>query len=76
MPDYEYGKIYEIVSPSTGLRYVGSTVQTLSLRMAGHRRGYKRWLKKNYKKFIKLIYNSHSSPLVSCLLSSNRLELF
>ena len=45
MPDYEYSKIYKITSPSRGLCYIGSTTQSLSMRMSGHRRHYKHWLK-------------------------------
>lgn len=37
MPDYSKGKIYKIWSPSTGLTYIGSTIQTLSNRLSGHR---------------------------------------
>ena len=44
MPDYSYGKIYKIVSPSTGLVYIGSTCQTLSQRMTDHKKKYNRWL--------------------------------
>lgn len=36
MPDYSKGKIYKIWSPSTGLTYIGSTCQTLAVRLAGH----------------------------------------
>ena len=39
MPDYTKGKIYKLVSPS-GLVYIGSTVQRLSLRKAEHKRRY------------------------------------
>ena len=39
--DYEYGKIYKIVSPSRDLCYVGSTAQPLCNRIAKHRCGYK-----------------------------------
>jgi len=39
---YKNGKIYRIVSPShPELVYYGSTTQTLSQRMAGHRRSFK-----------------------------------
>lgn len=45
MPDYFYGKIYKIHSPShpdEGV-YIGSTCQPLSMRMGGHRRDYKKF---------------------------------
>ena len=36
--------IYAIVSISTGLKYIGSTRQTISLRMSGHRSKYKKYM--------------------------------
>ena len=41
MPDYSQGKIYTIRSYKSDEVYVGSTTQTLSLRMSKHRTGYK-----------------------------------
>jgi len=38
MPNYEKGKIYKLWSPSKNLVYYGSTIQSLSQRLAGHRR--------------------------------------
>ena len=45
MPDYSYGKIYKVVSPSSGLVYIGSTCQTLSQRMTDHKKYHKKWVK-------------------------------
>ena len=43
---YKNGKIYKIVSDDLiGVCYIGSTVQSLSNRMAGHRSTYKCYLK-------------------------------
>ena len=44
--DCSKGKIYFIRSnnPEIKSKYVGSTIQTLSQRMGGHRRGYTHWL--------------------------------
>jgi hypothetical protein len=44
--DCSNGKIYMILSnnPDIQAKYIGSTIQTLAQRMAGHRRDYKRWL--------------------------------
>jgi hypothetical protein len=44
MPNYKLGKIYKIVSPSHPEvpPYFGSTCQSLSMRMAGHRADFKR----------------------------------
>ena len=39
--DYSKGKIYKIISPSTGLTYYGSTVESLSRRMSKHRSKFK-----------------------------------
>ena len=47
--DYSYGKIYKIISEDTTDIYIGSTVQTLSMRMTGHRRVYNYWVKNNKK---------------------------
>ncbi len=41
MPDYQNGKIYTIRSHQTDDVYIGSTTQSLAVRMAGHRRDYK-----------------------------------
>lgn len=37
MPDYQDGKIYELVCRVTGKRYIGSTTQPLSKRLYGHK---------------------------------------
>ena len=41
MPNYQLGKIYTIRSLSSPDIYVGSTIQTLAVRMAKHRQDYK-----------------------------------
>ena len=43
MPDYKQGKIYKIVCNVTGSVYIGSTIQSLSMRLTGHRKNYKRF---------------------------------
>ena len=43
MPNYQNGKLYTIRSHQTDKVYVGSTTQTLSVRMAGHRMDFKRY---------------------------------
>jgi hypothetical protein len=47
MPDYSKGKIYKIVADTDEeyKPYVGSTIEELSRRMAGHRGNYKGWKK-------------------------------
>jgi hypothetical protein len=49
MPDYNNGKVYVIRNQVNDMVYVGSTVQTLAERMAGHRGDYKRKNCKSYK---------------------------
>lgn len=49
MPDYKNGKIYAIRSHQTDKIYIGSTVDTLSRRMTGHRSNYKQYRNKNNK---------------------------
>ena len=50
MPDYSKGKIYCIRSHNTDLIYIGSTIQPLSVRIGGHKKSLKGFLKdkKNY----------------------------
>ena len=38
MPDYQNGKIYELVCRVTGKRYIGSTTQPLSKRLHQHKK--------------------------------------
>jgi hypothetical protein len=45
--DYSKGKIYRIVCDTTGLVYIGSTVETLSNRLSKHKNKYKCYLKGN-----------------------------
>ena len=40
MPNYQLGKIYTIRSLSSPEIYVDSTIQSLALRMGGHRKAY------------------------------------
>mgnify|MGYP005861267615 CR=1 FL=1 len=43
MPNYQNSKIYRIISNNTNRQYIGSTVQPLSVRLAGHKKDYKRY---------------------------------
>jgi len=52
MPDYSKGKIYKLWSPSTGLTYVGSTCQTLAMRLGEHRRGKGQYDRDPTKKYV------------------------
>ena len=42
---YQKGKIYQVVCNVTGKCYIGSTRQTLSARLSGHRDNYNKYLK-------------------------------
>jgi len=42
MPDYSKGKIYRIVCDTSGEVYYGSTIQSLSMRLTGHKVDAKR----------------------------------
>ena len=42
MPDYSKGKIYTIRSLNDPNVYVGSTIQSLAVRMGGHRKSYEK----------------------------------
>jgi hypothetical protein len=44
MPDYTKGKIYKIECYTTGLVYIGSTIQSLIQRLQSHRWDYNRYL--------------------------------
>ena len=41
MPDYQKGKIYKLYSPSKNLVYYGSTIKSLSQRLANHTYEYR-----------------------------------
>ena len=43
--DYSKGKIYRIICDTTGLVYIGSTVEALCKRLSGHKANYKSYLK-------------------------------
>ncbi len=57
MKDYSTGKIYAIRSAQTDDVYIGSTIQPLCVRMAGHRAQYKYYLgeKGNYITSYKIL---------------------
>ncbi len=47
MPDYKNETVYKVVCNATGKVYIGSTTQTLCLRLAEHRKEYKRFKESN-----------------------------
>jgi len=51
MVNYNNGKIYSIRSHKTDLIYIGSTVQTLHVRLSQHKSKYKKFIKSLSKKY-------------------------
>lgn len=51
MPDYQNGKIYQIVGPD-GSKYIGSTTQDIKKRLIAHKSRYKSWKDGKYKYMI------------------------
>jgi gas vesicle protein len=49
MPDYTKGKIYKIECYTTGLVYIGSTIQSLIQRLQSHRWDYNRYLNGKFR---------------------------
>jgi hypothetical protein len=68
MPDYQKGKIYKIWSPSNNLTYYGSTVQSLSQRLAKHQYTYKCFVngdtKSSKTSFLILKYEDYKIELI------------
>ena len=78
MPDYSYGKIYKIWTDNSDDVYIGSTVETVSMRMAKHRARYKRFLKTGkgyYTSFIILEQGNIHYKLIEKYPCENRQQL-
>ena len=79
MPDYQKGKIYKIISNETNEIYIGSTIQSLSKRLAGHRRDYKNYYGGNLKSFKSsfniLKYGDYKIVLIEEYLCDNKEQL-
>ncbi len=77
--DYSKGKIYRIVCDTTGLTYIGSTVETLSRRLTKHIADYKLYLKgkRNYKitSFDIIKNNNYKIILIDNYACKNKEEL-
>ena len=75
-PRYQRGKIYKIVG--SGMRYYGSTIQTLNARLKTHIGHYKLWLKgkhKHCKSFDIIAKGNYEIKLVRLYPCNNRPEL-
>ena len=80
MPNYKNSQIYMIWSPSNpDVSYIGSTTQSLAVRMAEHRRQYKRYLagtcKTNYSSFRVLECGDARIELIEEVKCENRKQL-
>ena len=79
MPNYSNSKIYTIRSHQTEKVYIGSTAQTLSQRLAGHRADYKAYLnnkKHNYVTSFEIIkYDDAYIELIETFSCVNKDEL-
>jgi hypothetical protein len=65
---YEKSKIYAIKSPQTNKYYIGSTYNSLSVRLSKHKNHYKSFLNKKYNfitSFEILKYNDYYIELVA-----------
>ena len=75
---YSRGKIYTIRSHQTNKYYIGSTIETLSQRLTGHRCNYNRWVNNinNYiTSFEILQYSDYYIELLEAYPCNNRCEL-
>ena len=68
--DYSNGKIYKIVSPSTGLVYIGSTCQkTLAQRLGSHRKSFRLWKNPN------TVSTGYTTSFILCEIDDENIEL-
>lgn len=72
MADYKHGKIYKIVSPSTGLTYYGATTQTLEERFKKHEYNLE---SKRYQSFLVLECGDAEIELVENYPCNSKKEL-
>lgn len=77
--DYQNGKIYKIISPSTNLIYIGSTAMPrLSQRFAHHKGNFREFLNskgRHVTSFEIIKYNDASIVLIESFPCDNREEL-
>ena len=56
MPNYQNGKIYQIIDNTNNNIYIGSTCEpTLARRLSGHVRKYKSYLKDNKSTIVVVV---------------------
>ena len=66
MPDYSKGQIYKIVDVGQTKCYIGSTTQPLSVRMAGHRKAYKRYTEGNDRRYTSVYQMFNEFGVENC----------
>jgi hypothetical protein len=79
MPDYQKGKIYKLWSPSKNLVYYGSTVQTISQRLADHLKKFKNYNNGNNDyttSFLVLDCDDYKIELIEEYPCNNKQQLF
>lgn len=74
MPDYSKGKVYRILQDNDKTVYIGSTVQPLSARMAGHRKKAKLTPDRKIYKLMNEVGVDHFSIELVCDFPCERLE--
>jgi len=76
MPDYSKGKIYKIIDNTNGNIYIGSSTQTLSRRLDGHRGHYKHYLNNTgrYCKSFDIIKNNDYRIILIENVSCNNID--
>ena len=81
MTDYSKTKIYKIWSPNTNLIYIGSTVNTLKIRMSTHthelnRCSSKRIIAKGGAQITMIIERPCSSEIEKCIIEQEYIDEF
>jgi len=79
MSNYHNGKIYKIIDNTNGDIYIGSTIQSLSNRLSGHKKAYKSYLNGKIKTYIKsfdiIKNNDYKIVLIENYSCNNKEEL-
>lgn len=76
MPNYDNGKIYKIIDNTNGKIYIGSSTQTLTRRLTGHKGHYKRYLNNTarYCKSFSILVNKDYRIILICNYPCNNID--
>ena len=76
MVNYQNGKIYKLIDNTNGSIYIGSTTQSLSRRLDGHRGHYKHYLNGTGRNCLsfKIIQNNDYKIILICNYPCNNIE--